>query len=435
MKIPLLIVAAILLPTICSADDGAVMYNLNSGTVMLFNSTAIQMVEEDVTYKKNVFQTKFLFKNISDEQQKVTVGFPVIGNVNRLIEEPDDGESKELSAEKKERYIEKYYEFKSEVDGTTIPRKLIPGSKLDSSAGYDYFFVSDLIFEPHQTRTVVNTYSYRPERLESGHGASLETISYILKTGSTWTGVIEKATITIYFPSSVEPHCYFDPNFYGRFRAETIEGEPANYTIERDEKQMSLVWKFTNFKPDFDIEVVHKRNDYGELNQGFALSESILLAAVDSAFGKKIARQYEDHIENFFDLLTEEFLTKTYIPAIISYAEQTDLKSLDKTEISNRLQMIRFGVNTLSAMAGYTFKSPEWAAFYDNFDWYEPRNRMRKLNNAELILEEKLTKLREKFEKTLTVPVLRSHLAPATDTQNSKRARSTFKELGWSVCD
>lgn len=192
-------------------NDENVQYEMQSGTAIPVQSSSIIMKKEVVILKDKTFTTTFTFYNDSNKIQKVTMGFPVLGNIeyagtSSMFYEPKDP----LTEKEKQKAIIDYYKFTTKIDGKEIQRKLIPyKGKLTAQIEndfnpyariiFDYTFTVDVVFQPKQTRIVENTYFSNPAMYDTPTEYHYQQF-YLIESGEKWKDDIETGIFKFYIP-------------------------------------------------------------------------------------------------------------------------------------------------------------------------------------------------------------------------------------------
>lgn len=387
----IIILILIFIPaTINYADDSALRYNLDSGTVFMIENNSIIMEEEYVEYKDGEFKAIFHFKNTLNEKVSCKIGFPVYGNANRL------GLSSfhpvtDLPFEELKPRIEEYYNFRSYINGNEITRELIPAEKDDN---YDYYFVSTVDFEPDEAIIITDIFNYTPLKDESSTMDRSYTINYILKSGATWKDRIGKAVIRIYIPEEPDFCYFFDPQYAGRFRKFQIISDPHPSTILYDDGQTVYEWEFFDLEPDFDIKLAYEYSDRGMYSQGidfFAISSSGIEAILNDYM---IDKNYESKSTDpaFFTTLNDKvFFRNHYLPAIYDYITLENYSFLNDEK---RLLYIRFAINSIYAVNNYKFSTEPMQKLFNNFTWYEAKTANPRIDGYDEELLQRFKELR-----------------------------------------
>jgi hypothetical protein len=169
-----------------------------------------EKVEIKLTSNKIFAKTTFVFYN-SGKPINVKMGFPEQGWGD--VQNPE------------------FASFRAFVDGKPLKVQTTPWKANDPN--WHRWRVKTIFFKQGQTRVVTNYYTARPG--ESVDGTKF--VNYVMTTGSSWKGPIGKADIVI--------------DIFGVKDYQTIKPKPEGY--QRTDR--FIKWHFTNFEPDFNIEV------------------------------------------------------------------------------------------------------------------------------------------------------------------------------------
>lgn len=200
------------------ADDAAI--GAVGGTLMpLEDHAAIRMVREDIhikTFKNGINSyrieayCRFVFHN-EGNATKVMMGFP----------EDIDGNSNGFSY------------FQSKVDGKPVYVRRSSPDKPEMPISR-IWRIKEVYFDKNQTRVIEDIYGGPAGTNTSGES----TVRYVLKTGSSWHGLIGKIAVTI------------DASAFEGFQ--TMIPSPPNFQKHGNK----LIWHFENVEPKEDIKVI-----------------------------------------------------------------------------------------------------------------------------------------------------------------------------------
>lgn len=169
-------------------DDGSGEYGVGGSRIRLKGNNSIRMVSEKVRAVLPDCEVKvtFVFKNEGAETD-VLMAFPETGGYAAYIprNDPDVREKTHFSY------------FRSWIDGRRV-KVFRRQHERTFGDGYYYtnWWVKNVHFKRHQTRTIVDAYQGEPGWPGTGlpHTTSF---SYILETGGTWKGPIGEGTVEI----------------------------------------------------------------------------------------------------------------------------------------------------------------------------------------------------------------------------------------------
>lgn len=379
-------------------DDSSYYEYPQSGTVFPINNDFISMVSEDVIFSNNQFITIFVFKNMTDIEQEVSMGFPVVDDYAILdIFDMDEGVNEEaeylstLNDVEKKKYlankIESYYRFKSFINGIEVERQLVELNDLLENIGYKYVFLTKVKFKANETITVTNIYNQAPNSFADNIGNSNKHIKYILKTGAAWKSDIDKANL----------HFYLDVNQFSKKNYEYLEnidldessykGEFLKFYIHSNYKTTTISnkgdyylcqWNLSNIEPDKDLEV-----DWGY--RTYNLNTKELISLIQSVKGKQIANDLLQY-KVFFEEMQDARVYYDYIIALSKCKLSSGFSegnNLDKA----------FLINSLYALKGYKFNNTEWTDYFNLFKWYNANNTSPWFSYEEKDIIEKLLKV------------------------------------------
>jgi Tol biopolymer transport system component len=226
------------LPALCLgawANDGSGNTGAGGGVFLQQKHRTVRMVSEEVHIQlpQCRVRTRFLFKN-EGPATTVLMIFPENGYLNTATEE--------FEREVRPRYTHFKY-FRAFVDGKPVRvRRIVrynPSDPEGDPSYYEYWWAKWVHFARGQTRVVVNR--YQGGLGWGGLGFPERTFRYILGTGASWKGRIERARIVCDVrgirdggPVWIEPAGY-------RRRGDRIAWEFRAFTPKRDQ-DLSVAW-------------------------------------------------------------------------------------------------------------------------------------------------------------------------------------------------
>jgi hypothetical protein len=359
-----------LTPSIAPADDASVTEELVSGTVLPTATTTVQMVSEEVTYRNDQVRTDFVLKNVTAKPVTVSVGFPVVGDPARLgVDLMGTAPSPSVSEEEKRRRIDGSYRFASLLDGQPLSRKLVPVKRASPGAvpEYDYMYVANVSFGPHQLRSLQNFYYQRGEKSRDSIGWSHWSTRYLVHTGASWFGPIEKGVFRFFvrrlrarprltswtiptdrLDAQSRPMCYW---------SERYSVEPPDYKTEDHGEDIALLWRLANFEPDFDIKISWDGGCEGEVVlPGYDTLRDIAEERPSTASGRDVCASFD-----------ETFLKADAWRYARALAEDDGWRREPLAP-----SVARFAVNLIYALHGHRFKDETWQRAFGCFPWYKP---------------------------------------------------------------
>ncbi|MBN2535428.1 MAG: DUF4424 family protein [Spirochaetales bacterium] len=237
---------SVLLQVLCFPNDGSYTIHGSGGAVFPVENDRIKMNKEvihiDVYKAKTIYNymaqysCTFYFRNLTDQEQEVLLGFPVLHDYDYT------GYSGET-----EKSSKPFRDFAFIIDDRNVDYKVYPNvynPEKKEVPVYDEVYTAKITFLPGETKIVKNTYSLNKfiTRADDPRGGtktpSNTTLHYILRSGLTWKEPIGVADIIITFHDLPE-------NFM------QISGKPAGYAEASNPYTVS--YHFENFKPKEDI--------------------------------------------------------------------------------------------------------------------------------------------------------------------------------------
>jgi hypothetical protein len=373
MKFYLFLITFILIVTNIYSDAGSFIEFPETGNISPTTNNNIQMLNEVIIYSNNLFNIIYQFTNYSSVTQNVLCGFPIKGKFNGPKWERSYSMLSQYS-NNISKVLDLYLKFKFYEEKTKINYKF----KKVTNKDYDYLYLMNVNFPPHKTITISNNYFQEMDNNES-EGATFvfihQNITYILKTGSLWKDTIKLCDIYFYLPDD-----YYN-NGYGIYRNglyyPSINALPTNnqtlFLIDQGTNLIKRIeWHFTNIKPNFDINVTWKNNQ-------FAFTKDYEIPLDDSTFKNK------DELKSFIYYGNKNINDYT-------------VKHMLSWGFSPKDQ-IRFLINSMYALKDYKFKNNiHWRNLFEKYSWYNPTNEQPLFN----FYEESILSNLVKFNKMLT---------------------------------
>lgn len=349
----------LLLFQISYGNSGIYEENLKTGVVFPSSNNSIQMVSETVIYSNDYFNTIFYFSNCSSTTQNVIMGFPMTG---KLTYDGPDGRDEVTSFKNYKEvasYLNKYYKFKTFVDGVETVTSLRKISGDLEKGRYYYIYKWNVTFLPNQQVIISNNYYQSPDNsTESGIGLESYRLTYILTTGASWKDNIEKADFYFYLNN----FNYYRIHAAGIILCYWSIHPTNNLTITLLSNGSALLeWHFQNLKPDFDIDIFWKSD----------------LCQVASEEDKRFIDKMQDK-GLFYDFLTNIY-NQFYKSGYVSFYED------------NIIPYARFIINSIYACKNYKFDNKSWLNYFMLFKWYKPELKQITLSDKENDMIRKLS--------------------------------------------
>jgi hypothetical protein len=263
--------------SIVSADDTE--FAGEGETVWPIESKEIEMVAETVLVQPAEIgwdaDCIFILRN-TGESTEVQVGFP-------------DQTKRSPGEESTQGTIENFRCFIDETQ-VQVEHKNSIQSPLDPEIEYPYAYVWIMSFKKGQTRKVINSFSFKGMFSSDG----LNTLVYVLRTGSLWKGTIKKGLIEFNL-GEIDPHfCSFI--------------KPVGYVIKKNK----IRWTFSDFEPKEDVWIGYYRKLQSWANSvdKFIDSDSIEvlkellavgLSCPDPYFSPDLIKYFNNKIEKIID--------------------------------------------------------------------------------------------------------------------------------------
>ena len=373
------------------ADDAHGYINPTLGGFVIQNSTAIEMTDEVVDIWEDHVKVKFHFTNLTDETQKVTVGFPVKWEertgVGSLGEDQSIDDTPELRAK-----IEDFYKFKSTCNGKVLARKLIanarknPGKYEDKC---DFWFVTELTFAPKQVLEVIDEYNHGSSGWSDSIGWGRETWEYVLTTGSSWANVIKSATII--FHSKLKEFCWEsykypftiwmldDMSYYSC----SFSYEPKSIVYDKAIDETVITWVLKNIKPEKNWKasittalycVPLESSDAYDVIVNVLWDELVKIPEYKEVLDRKMMEKSVTYTVNYLEkeLIPELTAEEFYKDVVVFTYERAFTEFQPKTKVASTYA--QFLINSIYALHGYKFKNEKWANIFSRFSWYKPVN-------------------------------------------------------------
>lgn len=442
-NIRLLLSALLFLSFFClCANDGYYTSSAQGGTLYPMQNQSVQMLEEEVVYnqKAGTFSTRFIFYNTSDQTEEVILGFPVMPSEDEEAYYDEDAPEKTKAEIMTE--IEAELQFKTWINGKEIARQLWQTDTVDN---YEYAFYTPLTFKSGEKIEVLNKFKQGFGYGGTNLGENWTDISYILKTGASWKGNIQNATVRF----ELEPtdlNYYTDTIIAKRYGimptdgyCYTVEINGWNFSPEPttiDHENSIITWELRDFKPDFDIHIRQSKSCV-EMQECFDFVDDFDILALYITNNEK--DKFEKYIEK---LRKKKYLFKNQkencAKMYIQYAEDI-IARVDTVNNQTLLKSkIRHIVNGLAAIRGYIFKNEQWASMFGLFTWYEPVTGKPHYTAAELeiidqlLLFEKGEQLSQQKNEAANIasdpqtPAQMHTAVSSADDNNDAGSRSSF---------
>lgn len=372
----------------CFADDASGWINPSLGGFEMKDNSAIEMTDEVVEIWEDHVKVKFHFTNLTDEPQKVTVGFPVkwkrrigiFGNSNKPLEDN----------EKIKKEMEDFYQFKSTCNGKTLPRKLVATAR-ENPETYedkcDFWFVTELTFAPKQVIEVIDEYNHGPSGWSDSIGFGGRTWEYVLTTGSSWANVIKSATII--FHSKLKEFCWEsykypftiwmldDMSYYSC----SFSYEPKSIVYDKAKDETVITWVLKNIKPEKNwkagittslFRVPLESSDAYDVIVNVLWDELVKIPEYKEVLDRKWMDKSVTKSVNYLEkelipkLTAEEF----YKDIVVFTYERAFTEFQPKTKVA--FTYAQFLINSIYALHGYKFKNEKWTNIFSRFSWYKP---------------------------------------------------------------
>ena len=371
------------------ADDGHGYVNPTLGGFVIQNSTAIEMTDEVVEIWEDHVKVTFHFTNLTDEPQKVTVGFPVKWEERTGVGSHGEDQSIDDTPELRAK-IEDFYKFKSTCNGKALSRKLIANAR-ENPETYedkcDFWFVTELTFAPKQVIEVIDEYNHGPSGWSDSIGWGGRTWEYVLTTGSSWANVIKSATII--FHSKLKEFCWEsykypftiwmldDMSYYSC----SFSYEPKSIVYDKAKDETVITWVLKNIKPEKNwkagittslFRVPLESSDAYDVIVNVLWDELVKIPEYKEVLDRKMMEKSVTTSVNYLEkklipkLTAEEF----YKDIVVFTYERAFTEFQPKTKVASTYA--QFLINSIYALHGYKFKNEKWTNIFSRFSWYKP---------------------------------------------------------------
>lgn len=406
MKKNILFIISIFITLKCFADDGHGWINPFLGGFEIQESSSIEMTDEVVEIWEDHVKVKFHFTNMTGEHQKVTIGFPV--NWRKQTGSRVDSNKPLEDNELIRKEIIEFYDFNSTCNGKPLKRRLISNAREnpdDYEDKCDFWFIAELSFAPNQVLEVIDEYNHEASKWDDSIGWQEETYNYVLRTGSSWSNEIKKATILFH----TRPEAWLGGAYIVPEKKRSFDGTLRNFTVSTDSWDVmfgnfmvymldelyqyscacsykpthidynmetnvaTVTWILENIKPVDDWIVSYLgigRADIGFLIP-FTLMKSELekipeFTKLDNYFNE-ISYSYSDEdIKKKISGTTREEMNQI-IADVYKRAFTHSPKITQQSSI-----IAQFLINSIYALHGYQFKNNKWTDMFSKFSWYKP---------------------------------------------------------------
>lgn len=406
MKKNILFIISIFITLKCFADDGHGWINPFLGGFEIQESSSIEMTDEVVEIWEDHVKVKFHFTNMTGEHQKVTIGFPV--NWRKQTGSREDSNKPLEDNELIRKEIIEFYDFNSTCNGKPLKRRLISNAREnpdDYEDKCDFWFIAELSFAPNQVLEVIDEYNHEASKWDDSIGWQEETYNYVLRTGSSWSNEIKKATILFH----TRPEAWLGGAYVVPEKKRSFDGTLRNFTVSTDSWDVmfgnfmvymldelyqyscacsykpthidynmetnvaTVTWILENIKPVDDWIVSYLgigRADIGFLIP-FTLMKSELekipeFTKLDNYFNE-ISYSYSDEdIKKKISGTTREEMNQI-IADVYKRAFTHSPKITQQSSI-----IAQFLINSIYALHGYQFKNNKWTDMFSKFSWYKP---------------------------------------------------------------
>lgn len=223
------------------ADDG-VLYERGGPRLMKGNGT-IRMVQEFVRAKVGTVAAKFYCRFVLKNEGPGTVARIAFPDGAMPDDDPDASPSAVLK------------HFRSCVDGAPVRTET---RRADAKESFQLFHMKTVRFSRHQTRVVEDWYeSPLDDGATSTFNWYVRGLRYVMSSGGSWKGKIDKATVQIEFLTRrlVNPHPEPLDEIGDEYGFRHWDRVPRNYVYwggfaQPYRQGRSLIFRRRNFKPD-----------------------------------------------------------------------------------------------------------------------------------------------------------------------------------------
>jgi hypothetical protein len=292
--------------------SGASPFPMQNATIEMLNEKITivgQGLNQEGAKGRWDFSCDFTFKNTTNNDVKLRVGFPFpVSNEESNFAIPEGFSNKMGGA--------LVYDFSVTIDGKAVEaqqQKISPNH--EKGLNYDDAYLWDMQFQPLQTIKVHHQYVT---------GATFDVmgfnwVSYVLKTGGLWKGEKIGHTIVEVIPNTPTRMCSeLDP------KSEYLIPTPKGVTTVGEGKERHYRWDLQEFSPKEDV--------------------SLCLQT-----GKNYV-----HYRIVYPIVYPEYNFNSFALNKMSAMELKRLR------------------NTIFAQYGRVFKDPQLQAYFDKEWWYEP---------------------------------------------------------------
>lgn len=388
MKKAIYILFFIFISFYCFADDASGFIAPKFAGFEIQENSAIEMTDEVVEIWEDHVKVKFHFTNLTDETQKVTIGFPIEWKKRTGMFADENKPLEDNNVLRKE--IESYFNFKSTCNGNPLERKLIASARNNPDEyedKCDYWFVTELSFNPNQVLEVIDEYNHESSCNSESIGWSSSRWNYILSTGSSWAKVIKKATII--FHSSFEYWSLYDIP-YGIWHLDEMSYhrvyfsyEPVSIIYDKAKEESVVTWVLENIEPkkewiaSYDYAgggVPLYRTDSYSILVNLLWDELIKIPEYKEVLynkaGNRTINRSRDDIEN--NVIPKMSAKEFYDDIVVFTYKSAFTEFQPKTKVA--ATYAQFLINSIYAIHGYKFKDDKWTKIFSRFSWYKPKS-------------------------------------------------------------
>lgn len=232
----LLVFYSLLVVSAARADSSPMSYEGFPGSSAVpIRNDKIRMVREvvDIDWVEwGEFSVKadFWFKNTSDQEQEVQMGFPIDYTTWQEDAIPE--------ALKTFQVIWKHQRIMCHF------APVQPPDKKDAPLHRQWVYWT-VRFKPHEKAFHRVSYTFPTWQYDHGSedDSSYTYLNYILKSGAAWKGPIESAIVNVHYGHLPNNRSEIDPS--------DLRFYPKGYVLNK--KKRTATWKFRKFEPDRDI--------------------------------------------------------------------------------------------------------------------------------------------------------------------------------------
>ncbi len=266
---PLLLALALSLPGLASANDTA--FAAEGANLIPIKNDAVRMVDEHVVLEGQLYKDQldawkvtvsFHFKNESDKEQKLQMGFPF----PKMVSEVPDRPVNVPHGRKPNDWL--IYDFKASVRGKAVkPKEVLLKNvmKVEEDSPYSYAQVWDVTFKPGEEIEVVNSYLTGV----TSNSILMQYANYVLKTGANWKESKIGRSLIELKPNIPFISCDENPKY-----SMGAEPKPGGYRIEGQGKDRKVIWDLKDFTPTEDVQLcLFTAPNYRNLLTGYYLAQ------------------------------------------------------------------------------------------------------------------------------------------------------------------